>query len=53
MLRTKVEVKLKKAEPGSWAKLNIMKVEKSNEEKPKPQSTQSQDAEDDAVDLDI
>ncbi|KAL0281418.1 UNVERIFIED_CONTAM: hypothetical protein PYX00_002409 [Menopon gallinae] len=53
MMPTKVEVKLKKAEPGSWAKLNFVapKVEKPNTEKPDSANKQSESTQDDAVDL--
>lgn len=33
MLQTKVEVKLKKAEPGSWAKLDFPRVVQQEEKK--------------------
>ncbi|XP_026315449.1 cysteine and histidine-rich domain-containing protein [Hyposmocoma kahamanoa] len=46
MMPSKVEIKLKKAEPGAWAKLDFPRAEPKNEE-PKPQVIQ----EDDSVDL--
>ncbi|EEZ98197.1 cysteine and histidine-rich domain-containing protein morgana [Tribolium castaneum] len=49
MYGTKVEIKLKKAEPGSWAKLDIPRV---SEEKPKPVTVADITPQVDAVDLD-
>lgn len=46
MMPSKVEIKLKKAEPGAWAKLDFPRAEPKKEE-PKPQVIQ----EDDSVDL--
>lgn len=47
MMPSKVEIKLKKAEPGAWAKLDFPRVEPKIEE-PKPQVVQEDD---DSVDL--
>lgn len=48
MLATKVEIKLKKAEPGSWSKLDFPKTEPKKEATPPPQQAE---IEDDCVDL--
>lgn len=47
MMPSKVEIKLKKAEPGAWAKLDFPRVEPKIEE-PKPKVAQEDD---DSVDL--
>lgn len=47
MMSSKVEIKLKKAEPGAWANLDFPRVE-SKKEEPKPQVTEEDD---DSVDL--
>lgn len=47
MMPSKVEIKLKKAEPGAWAKLDFPRTEPKKEE-PKPQVIQEDD---DSVDL--
>lgn len=52
MLQTKVEIKLKKAEPGSWAKLDFpraVQLEEKEEEVVKPAPAPSFD--DEPVDL--
>lgn len=48
MLSTKIEIKLKKGEPGAWSKLDFPRTEPKKVE-PKPQEVQP--AEDDYEDL--
>lgn len=48
MLGTKMEIKLKKAEPGAWSKLDFPRDEPKKEE---PQPQLEPEPEDDSVDL--
>lgn len=50
MMPSKVEIKLKKAEPGVWAKLDFPRIEPKKDES-KPQVIQQEDDDDDSVDL--
>lgn len=52
MYGTKVEIKMRKAEPGSWAKLNIPRTLPTPVKKDKKENVDSLTPKVDAVDLD-